>query len=81
MKILLLNLMIALQGCAVGIGSAPVTGYKFLTEPPNGTPQFRTDHQACMAEVETMWPNAGLENMTLIQYRRCLVNKGYRLLS
>ena len=81
MKHLLLTLMITLQGCAMGIGSEPMTGYKLFTEPANDTPQFRLDHQACTAEVDNMWPNAKQEIVALIQYRRCLVNKGYRLLS
>jgi len=70
-----------MQGCAVGIQSETVNGYKLLTEPPNDTPQFRIDHQACMAEVEKMWLNETQQNVGVTQYRRCLVNKGYRLLS
>lgn len=70
-----------MQGCAVGIQSETVNGNKLLTEPPNDNPQFRIDHQACMAEVEKMWPNETQQNVGVMQYRRCLVNKGYRLLS
>lgn len=78
---LLFTLLLAMQGCAVGIHSEPLKGSMLVTEPANDTPQFRIDHQVCMAEVEKMWPNASQENVAVIQYRRCLLNKGYRLLS
>ncbi len=73
--------LIALQGCAVNSTSSQVPGYKPVTEPANDTPQFRLDQQACLNEVDKAWHQARQENAAVIQFRRCLMGKGYRLLS
>ena len=79
MRALLPFTLIALQACAVNTAShAP--GYSPFTQPPNDTPQFRIDQQACLAEMNQAWSNASLENAALIQFRACLVRKGYLLL-
>ena len=81
MKIMFVAALIALQGCAVNSTSSQVPGYNPVTEPANDTPQFRMDQQACLNEVDKAWPQARQENAAVIQFRRCLMGKGYRLLS
>ncbi len=81
MKYLILIMIAALQGCAVNTGLNQVKGFTPVTVPANDTPQFHIDQQACMAEVERTWANALQENAAVIQFRQCLVHKGYRLLS
>ena len=81
MKIMFVAALIALQGCAVNSPSSQVPGYNPVTEPANDTPQFRMDQQACWHEVEKAWPQAQQNNAAVIQFRQCLLNKGYRLLS
>ncbi len=73
--------LIALQGCATPTTTSPVPGYMPVTDPANDTPQFRLDQQACLSEVDQAWGNARQDNAAVVQFRRCLVNKGYRLLS
>ena len=73
--------LIALQGCAVNSNHSQAPVYKPVTEPANDTPQFRIDQQACMNEVDKAWPQGRQDNAAVIQFRQCLVNKGYRLLS
>lgn len=81
MKHLILIFIATLQGCALNSGLDPVKGFNPFTAPANDTPQFRIDQQACMADVEQTWANAKQENVAWIQFRQCLVRKGYRLLS
>ena len=73
--------LIALQACAVNSPPSQAPGYKPVTQPANDTPQFRLDQQACWNEVDKAWPQARQENAAVIQFRRCLMGKGYRLLS
>ena len=83
MKYLLTSALLALQGCALQTTSGfnEVPGFAPVTVPANDTPQFRLDQQACLSEVNKTWAHALQENAAVIQFRQCLVNKGYRLLS
>ena len=82
MKLLLATALITLQGCAMTVATSPVPGYSPLTVPANDTPQFRIDQQACIQAVDKAWGAAAQrDNVAVIQFRQCLVNKGYRLLS
>lgn len=81
MKLLFVTALITLQGCATTLTTSPVPGYSPLTDPANDTPQFRIDQQACIKEVDKAWgATAQMDNVAVIQFRQCLVNKGYRLL-
>ena len=73
--------LIALQACATSFTPSQVPGYIPVTQPANDTPQFRLDQQACWNEVDKAWPQGRQENVAVVQFRQCLVNKGYRLLS
>ena len=81
MKYHILILIMTLQACSAISGLNPGKGFTPVTVPANDTPQFRIDQQACMADVEQTWANAKQENVAWIQFRQCLVRKGYRLLS
>jgi hypothetical protein len=81
MKYLILILIMTLQACAAVSGLNPGKGFTPVTSPANDTPQFRIDQQACLSEVNKVWALAQQENVAVIQFRQCLVNKGYRLLS
>ena len=81
MKIMFVAALITLQGCVVTSTPSPAPGFTPVTFPANDTPQFRIDQQACLNEVDKAWPQSRQDNAAVIQFRQCLVNKGYRLLS
>lgn len=81
MKSLFLTLALVLQGCALHTPLNQVPGFNPVTVPDNQTEKFRQDHRHCMAETHRDWPNALQENAAVFQYRRCLIDKGYVLLS
>jgi hypothetical protein len=80
-KYLITLLFLALQGCSIHMPLKQVPGLRPITQPANDTPQFQLDEQACLNEVDKIWPNARHENAAVIQFRQCLITKGYRLLS
>jgi hypothetical protein len=81
MRMMFVAALIALQACATPFTPSQVPGYIPVTQPANDTPQFRLDQQACLNEMDKAWPQARQDNAAVIQFRRCLMGKGYRLLS
>ena len=78
-------ILLILQGCS-SIGAASNQTLSFgdynpLTLPSVDPEKYKSDKQLCFKQVETLISKDMAQNYNILMFRKCLIEKGYVLLS
>ena len=77
--------VLILQGCSsIGVASNQTSSsgdYNPLTVPSVDPEKYKSDKQLCFKQVETLISKDMAQNYNILMFRKCLIEKGYVLLS
>ena len=77
--------LLILQGCSsIGMVSNQTSSsgdYNPLTLPSVDPEKYKSDKQLCFKQVETLISKDVAQNYNILMFRKCLIEKGYVLLS
>ena len=77
--------LLILQGCnslSVASNQTSSSGdYNPLTVPSVDPEKYKSDKQLCFKQVETLISKDMAQNYNILMFRKCLIEKGYVLLS
>ena len=77
--------ILILQGCSsIGVASNQTSSsgdYNPLTLPSVDPEKYKSDKQLCFKQVETLISKDMAQNYNILMFRKCLIEKGYVLLS
>jgi hypothetical protein len=77
--------LLILQGCSsIGVASNQTSSsgdYNPLTIPSVDPEKYKSDKQLCFKQVETLISKDMAVNYNILMFRKCLIAKGYVLLS
>ena len=77
--------LLILQGCSsIGMVSNQTSSsgdYNPLTIPSVDPEKYKSDKQLCFKQVETLISKDMAQNYNILMFRKCLIEKGYVLLS